>query len=55
MPTAVWALWIGFRNNRNMDMAKPSNQTEQSGTSNVSWDDRFVDEIKVALTACRVL
>jgi POT family proton-dependent oligopeptide transporter len=38
-----------------MDMAKPSNMMEQSGTSNVSWDDHFVDEIKVALTACRVL
>ncbi|KAK3309421.1 putative oligopeptide transporter [Chaetomium strumarium] len=55
VPKAVQALWIGFRNNRNMDMAKPSNMMEQSGTSNVSWDDHFVDEIKVALTACRVL
>jgi POT family proton-dependent oligopeptide transporter len=55
VPKAVQALWIGFRNNRDMNMAKPSVQIERSGTTDVSWDDRFVDEIKVALIACRVL
>ncbi|KAI0388510.1 POT peptide transporter [Xylariaceae sp. FL0594] len=53
---AAHALWIGLRNGRNMDKAKPSYQAQQqSGVSDLPWDDSFIDELKVALTACRVL
>jgi POT family proton-dependent oligopeptide transporter len=38
-----------------MDKAKPSYQVQHHGTSNLPWDDQFVDELKVALTACRVM
>ncbi|KAI8626837.1 POT peptide transporter [Xylariaceae sp. FL1651] len=52
---AAHALWLGLKNGRNMDKAKPSYQSQHSGRSNLPWDDQFVDELKVALTACRVL
>ncbi|KAK3063556.1 hypothetical protein LTS18_014602, partial [Coniosporium uncinatum] len=35
---------------RNMDAAKPS----VSGRTDLKWDDKFVDEVKRALVACRV-
>jgi len=35
---------------RNMDAAKPS----VSGRTDLNWDDKFVDEVKRALVACRV-
>ncbi|KAL1964580.1 hypothetical protein VTN77DRAFT_6877 [Rasamsonia byssochlamydoides] len=39
---------------RNMDAAKPSWQAAHGGRTNLRWDDRFVDEVKRALVACRV-
>ncbi|POS69335.1 POT family protein [Diaporthe helianthi] len=52
---AVHALWIGLKNNRDMDKARPSYHIQQYGSSTLPWDDHFVDELKIALTACRVL
>ncbi|OGM44702.1 oligopeptide transporter [Aspergillus bombycis] len=53
---ATHALWIGFKKNRTMDHAKPSYLRQQQGeTIDLPWDDQFVDEIKVALMACRVI
>lgn len=40
--------------NRNMDAPKPSYQAEQGGNQNLPWDDRFVDELKRSLVACKV-
>ncbi|PYH86863.1 PTR2-domain-containing protein [Aspergillus uvarum CBS 121591] len=41
--------------NRNMDAAKPSWQATNGGNRpNLPWDDRFIDELKRALVACRV-
>ncbi|KAI1267890.1 POT peptide transporter [Xylariaceae sp. FL1019] len=51
---AAQALWIGLRNGRDMDKAKPSYQN-QHGRSEIPWDDRFIDELKVAIAACRIL
>ncbi|KAI0145504.1 POT peptide transporter [Xylariaceae sp. FL1272] len=51
---AVQALWIGLRNGRDMDKARPSYQNQQ-GRSDIPWDDRFIDELKVAIAACRIL
>jgi len=39
---------------RNMDAAKPSYQEELGQKNPVPWDDLFIDELKRALTACRV-
>lgn len=56
VPRAAHALWLGFKGNRNMDHAKPSFRIQQTEKSKaVPWNDQFVDELKVALTACRVL
>ncbi|KAJ8125713.1 hypothetical protein O1611_g7927 [Lasiodiplodia mahajangana] len=51
---AAHALWTGLRNGRNMDKAKPSYQLQHHGRTDLPWDDQFIDELKVALTACRV-
>ncbi|KAL4974139.1 POT family-domain-containing protein [Aspergillus desertorum] len=51
---AFKALWIMVIN-RNMDAAKPTWQAANGGSStNLPWDDHFVDELKRALVACRV-
>ncbi|KAB8069536.1 POT family-domain-containing protein [Aspergillus leporis] len=52
---AAHVLWIGFKKNRTMDHAKPSYLRQQGETIDLPWDDQFVDEIKVALMACRVI
>lgn len=52
---AAHALWIGFKKNRTMDHAKPSYLRQQGERIDLPWDDQFVDEIKVALMACRVM
>ncbi|KAB8217124.1 POT family-domain-containing protein [Aspergillus novoparasiticus] len=52
---AAHALWIGFKKNRTMDHAKPSYLRQQGERIDLPWDDQFVDEIKVALMACRVI
>lgn len=38
-----------------MDKAKPSYMVQEHNRANVSWDDHFIDELKIALVACRVL
>ena len=50
---AFRASWIGLIN-KNMDYAKPSFQQERHGNYNYPWDDRFVDELRRALVACRI-
>jgi POT family proton-dependent oligopeptide transporter len=44
-------LWIGIKNGGNLDAARPSS----FGKVEVEWDDKFVDELRRALMACRVL
>lgn len=53
IPKAFRAVWIGMKQ-WDMDKAKPSYLT-QHGYSAVPWTDHFVDEIKIALVACRIL
>ncbi|PGH18913.1 hypothetical protein AJ80_04332 [Polytolypa hystricis UAMH7299] len=50
---AFRAIWIMIKK-RNMDAPKASWQRANSGGSSVPWDDRFVDELQRALTACKV-
>lgn len=50
---AFKAMWIMVRN-RNMDAPKPSFSGKRTGNPNLPWDDKFIDELKRALIACRV-
>ncbi|KAH6644175.1 peptide transporter-like protein PTR2 [Boeremia exigua] len=43
------ALWIAARNGFDIDKARPSALRQR-----VSWDDTFIDELKSALTACKI-
>ncbi|PGH08905.1 POT family proton-dependent oligopeptide transporter [Blastomyces parvus] len=51
---AFKALWIGLINKGNMNAAKASYQAEHGGRHRIDWDDRFVEELKRALVACKV-
>ncbi|KAF4830196.1 Peptide transporter PTR2 [Colletotrichum tropicale] len=54
LPKAIKAMSIAARNGFNLDHAKQSYQTEAHGTS-VPWGDKFVDELRRGLIACRVI
>ena len=51
---AFRAMWIGVRSKGNMEAAKSSYQEEYGRKFRTPWEDRFVDEIKRALVACKV-
>lgn len=46
------ALYIAARNGFDLDKAKPSMQG--FGKHTIDWDDKFIEELKVALVACKV-
>jgi dipeptide/tripeptide permease len=46
---SIKAMIIAFKNGWKLDAAKPSR------TPGVKWDDQFVEELKRALVACKVL
>lgn len=48
------ALWIAVRNGGNLDKAKPTLQDNRSAQRQLLWDDKFVDELTIALLACKV-
>ena len=48
------ALWIAARNRFDLDAAKPSLQAPGRNSYKMSWDDRFIDELKTSLVACKV-
>jgi POT family proton-dependent oligopeptide transporter len=54
LPKAVKVLLMAARNGFKLDNAKPSYQMDKHG-NNVPWDNRFVDELKRGLIACRVM
>lgn len=54
LPKAVKVLGMAARNGFKLDHAKPSYQMEKHGNS-VAWDNRFVNELKRGLIACRVM
>jgi dipeptide/tripeptide permease len=47
------ALYIASRNNFNLDAAKPSFQ-QGPRKHKITWEDKFIDELKTALDACKV-
>ncbi|KAF2009736.1 PTR2-domain-containing protein [Aaosphaeria arxii CBS 175.79] len=53
MPQAFKACIYACRSGFNMDNTKPGPQLENYGRT-VTWDDKFIDDIKRALLACRV-
>ncbi|KAK8242245.1 peptide transporter PTR2-A [Phyllosticta capitalensis] len=48
------ALYMGFVNGGNLEAAKPSRWSRHTTSSDFAWDDRFVDELRRALRACKV-
>lgn len=48
------ALWIAIRNKGDLDQARPSATQSRHGRSKVTWDDKFIDELKTAMVACKV-
>lgn len=48
------ALYIAARNGGDLNKAKASAQGHGRGRSRVTWDDKFIDELKTALVACKV-
>jgi POT family proton-dependent oligopeptide transporter len=51
---AFRVIWIGIKN-RSLDAAKPTYQAGVGNDVSASrWDDRFVEEVKRALVACKV-
>ncbi|KAF2005805.1 peptide transporter PTR2-A [Amniculicola lignicola CBS 123094] len=48
------ALWVASRNRFDLDKAKPSFRGQGSKRYRISWDDKFIDELKTALVACKV-
>ncbi len=51
---AFRALWIAVRNGGDLDKARPAQQRHLRGKWKVTWDDKFIDELKTALVACKV-
>lgn len=48
------ALYIAVRNGFDLNAAKPSLRSLAGRKHKTSWDDKFIDELKTALVACRV-
>ncbi|KAJ5556993.1 hypothetical protein N7494_000908 [Penicillium frequentans] len=54
LPNAARVMWLGFRDGFSLDKAKGSYQ-ERKRHRQVSWTDDFVEEVKKALAACRMM
>lgn len=48
------ALYIAVRHGFNLDAARPSSCLVGAARHKISWDDKFIDELKTALVACKV-
>ncbi|KAI5363860.1 putative proton-dependent oligopeptide transporter family, PTR2 family proton/oligopeptide symporter [Septoria linicola] len=53
IPKAMKICWIGLKK-RNLNAAKPEYQERSRSSVPVDWDSLFVDEVRRALTACKV-
>ena len=53
---AAEALWLAAKGGFRLNAAKPEAQAQSpKHHRKVSWDDRFIEELKLALFACRIL
>ncbi|KNG45630.1 peptide transporter ptr2-a [Stemphylium lycopersici] len=48
------ALYIAARNGGDLNEAKASAQSHGRNARRINWDDKFIDELKTALVACKV-
>ncbi|KAF3481854.1 uncharacterized protein GIQ15_04613 [Arthroderma uncinatum] len=54
LPDAARVMWLAARGGFSVDAAKPSHQKDKHNRE-VSWTDTFVEEVKRALAACRMM
>jgi POT family proton-dependent oligopeptide transporter len=52
---AFKAMWIGLASRGSMNAARPSYQAEYGNKYKTPWNDLFIEEIKRALVACKIL
>lgn len=50
----IRVLYIAIRNGFDLEAARPSVQSQSNRTGKITWDDKFIDELKTALMACHV-
>ncbi|KAF2834986.1 di/tri peptide transporter 2, partial [Patellaria atrata CBS 101060] len=48
------ALWIACKNGGNLTAAKPSYQAQNGRKEKTPWEDKFIDELRRAVQACKV-
>ena len=51
---ACQALWIAIRHNGSLDRARPIYHAEGDPVGRIPWDDSFIDDLKRALSACKI-
>ncbi|KAM5429092.1 hypothetical protein McanMca71_007977 [Microsporum canis] len=51
---ACQATWIAVKNKFSLDHARPTYQAEEVSTETPPWDDIFIDDLRCALSACKV-
>lgn len=55
-PLKVWrCIHMAMRSRFNLDAAKPSWRAARGLSGSLNWDDSFVDELRAAINACRLL
>lgn len=54
LPNAVKVMWLGIRGGFNVDKAKAAHQNDKH-IGETPWTDEFVEEVKEALAACRMM
>ncbi|KZF20042.1 peptide transport protein PTR2 [Xylona heveae TC161] len=54
IPHAFKVMWIGLTHKGDLNAAKPTYREEYGGSYSTPWNDSFVDEMRVALQACKV-
>lgn len=54
LPDAMLVLWLGARAGFSLDAAKPHHQRMKHSRT-TTWDDDFVEQVKMALAACRMM
>jgi len=53
IPQSIRIIWIGLTSYRGLEAAKPLHHGRLPNGRAVPWDDTFVEELKVALAACK--
>lgn len=51
---ACQALWIAIRHKGSLDRARPIYHAEGDSARRIPWDDSFIDDLKRALSACKI-